>query len=143
MSTNSDAAPDIEIARQVDRLMRRIHAGLNARAGEFDVHQVGPMGGILLLTLAEIEPARMQRLVKQMSRDKSQMTRLVQSLERKGLIERSAAPEDGRGSLLALTPQGRATVDELERAVAEVLDDILTPLAAADRRLLTALLSQL
>ena len=102
--------PDIDIARLVDRFMRRIHASLNAKASEFDRHRIGPNGGIILLTLAEIEPARIQELVRRMSRDKSQMTRGVQALESKGLIERRAFPDDARVCLLALTPEGRATV---------------------------------
>ncbi|MEL6216767.1 MAG: MarR family transcriptional regulator, partial [Pseudomonadota bacterium] len=88
MSTKTDPKPDIEVARLVDRLMRRIHASLNAAAPDFDRHGVGPAGGILLLTLADIEPARVHDLATQISRDKSQVTRGIQALERKGLIVR-------------------------------------------------------
>ncbi|MEM9552281.1 MAG: MarR family transcriptional regulator [Pseudomonadota bacterium] len=124
---------DIEIARLVDRMTRRIHAALNGKASEFDRHRVGPAGGILLLTLADHEPARMQDLVRLMARDKSQMTRGVQALERKGLIGRQACAGDARASLLTLTPEGRATVDALEAALAEVLGEILSPLSPEDR----------
>lgn len=127
----------------VDSLMRRIHAALNARAEEFDSHEVGPNGGILLLTLAEIEPARAQDLARRMSRDKSQMTRSVQSLERKGLVERRSLDGDARVVLLALTPEGRETVDVLQRAVAGVLAEILTPLADAERETLKGLLKKI
>ncbi|MEO1291258.1 MAG: MarR family transcriptional regulator [Pseudomonadota bacterium] len=135
--------PDVEIARLVDRLMRRIHASLNAQADEFDTHQVGPHGGILLLTLAEIEPAPIQDLVRRMARDKSQMTRGVQALEKKGLIERRAFPDDARISLLALTTEGRATVGVLQHAVAGVLDDILSPLSAAEQDTFKRLLQKI
>ena len=134
--------PDVEIARLVDRLMRRIHAALNAKSGEFDHHRVGPQGGILLITLGEIEPAPIQELVRRLARDKSQITRNVQSLERRGLIERRPDPGDARVSILALTAEGRKTVGELEVAIAEVLDDILSPLTAPDRHALKALLSK-
>lgn len=143
MSTNSSAAPDVEIARLVDRLMRRISASLNARSAEFDVHNVGPSGGMLLLTLAEIEPARVQDLVQRMARDKSQMTRGVQALEGKGLIERRSITEDARVSMLALTAEGRRTVDALQHAVARSLAEILSPLSAADQRQLKGLLGRI
>ncbi|MEL6979906.1 MAG: MarR family transcriptional regulator [Pseudomonadota bacterium] len=132
--------PDIEIARLVDRFMRRINASLNAKASTFDHHRVGPHGGILLLTLAEIEPARLQDLALIMARDKGQMSRGVQALERKGLIERIADPADARASLLRLTSEGRETVITLEHAVAEAIDRILTPLSDVERRALKALL---
>ncbi|MEM8957988.1 MAG: MarR family transcriptional regulator [Pseudomonadota bacterium] len=140
---NIPAGPDIEIARLIDRMTRRIHAALNARAAEFDRHRVGPAGGILLLTLADHEPARLQDLVRLMSRDKGQITRGVQALERKGLIARRDHAEDARVSLLELTDEGRTTVGELQRAVADALDGILAPLSAPDRAQLKAILAKL
>lgn len=135
--------PDIEIARLVDRFMRRIHASLNAKADAFDIHHVGPGGGILLLTLAEIEPAPIQDLVRRMSRDKSQMTRAIKSLEGKGLIERRDLPEDARVCLLALTPMGQETVGMLQQAVAGVLADILSPLSSGEQAALKDLLRRI
>ena len=140
---NIPASPDIETARLIDRMTRRIHAALNARAAEFDRHRVGPAGGILLLTLADHEPARLQDLVRLMSRDKGQMTRGVQALERKGLIARRVHAEAARVSLLELTEEGRTTVGELQRAVADALDGILAPLSAPDRAQLKAILAKL
>lgn len=57
--------------------MRCIHAALNASAERFDHHGIGPSGGIVLLTLAEIAPARMNDLVRAMARDTPQMTRRI------------------------------------------------------------------
>ncbi|MEL6373557.1 MAG: MarR family transcriptional regulator [Pseudomonadota bacterium] len=143
MSTNSKGtdAVDVEIARLIDRLMRRIHATLNANAPVFDVHRIGPAGGILLLTLADIAPARLQDVVVQMARDKSQITRGIQALERKGLVERASSPEDGRVALLTLTAEGQTTVATLQRAVADALNDILAPLNGDQQRQLKTLLS--
>ena len=134
---------DIEIARLVDSLMRRIHASLNAEAATFDIHQIGPGGGILLLTLAEIEPIPILDLARQMSRDKSQITRATKALERKGLIERQESPNDARVCLLALTPMGHETVGMLQQAVAKVLADILSPLSSTERQSFKALLSRI
>lgn len=136
-------APDIEIARLVDRLMRRISASLNAKAPGFDHYRIGPAGGMLLLTLAENEPVRVHDLVRLMARDKSQMTRGIQSLERKGLVARSDDPDDARVSVLRLTDDGHATVAIIQHAVAESLDEILAPLGEAERQTLKAVLARL
>ncbi len=134
--------PDIEIARAMDRLMRRIHAGLNATAADFDTHNLGPAGGILLLTLADLEPAPIKDVVHAMQRDKSQLTRSLHALERKGLVERHADPADGRAVLLTLTQEGRRTAARLNEAVAEVLDGLLSPLSVQERAELKALLAR-
>ena len=135
--------PDVEIARLIDRLMRRINAGLNADAPQFDRHRLGPGGGIALLSLAEIEPARSQDLVHRMARDKSQMARTLQSLEKKGLIVRAPDPDDARAALLSLTEEGRRTVRELENAVAHVLEGVLAPFSPEERAAFKALLDRL
>lgn len=135
--------PDIETAQLTDRFMRRIHAQLGARAGQFDTHKVGPSSGILLLTLADMAPVKLHALVSAMQRDKSQMTRAVQGLEAKGLIERQDDPEDARVSVLQLTPLGQEAVLRIQEAVAQVLADILVPLSDQEQETLRALLRRL
>ncbi|MDQ4502148.1 MarR family winged helix-turn-helix transcriptional regulator [Sinomonas sp. ASV322] len=46
----------------------------------------------------------------------SSLSRLVERLERKGLVTRRAAPDDGRGTLIALTEEGWATQKRIGRA---------------------------
>jgi len=133
---------DIEIAHHLDRLMRRIHAHLTETASEFDTHRLGPAGGMLLLTLAEIEPAPIHELVSRLARDKSQITRAIKSLENKGLVEREGDPEDGRVSMLALTQEGHDTVHRIKMAVADGLGKILTPLSTAEQSELKRLLKR-
>jgi DNA-binding MarR family transcriptional regulator len=58
---------------------------------------------------------------------RSGITRLIQGLEREGLVERTDCPGDARGFLIALTPEGgelvrRARATHLAR-VAELFSD--------------------
>lgn len=131
---------DAELAHLLDRLMRRIQAGLHADAVVVDVDRIGPLGGMLLLSLQDIEPAPIQKLVALMGRDKSQMTRLIQMLEGKGYLQRQPSPSDGRVSLLQLTYKGRAFVGEISKLMSEVIDGVLSPLTGAERELLASLL---
>ena len=62
----------IQLALLVDRLMRRINSGLQATSADFDTNDVGPMGGMVLLTLADTGACDMHVLTEQMARDKSQ-----------------------------------------------------------------------
>lgn len=135
--------PDIETAHLTDRLMRRIHAQVGARAGEFDTHKLGPAGGILLLTLADMAPVKLHALVAAMQRDKSQMTRAIQGLEAKGLVSREADPHDARVAVLDVTPAGKQAVHAMQEAVAQVLDEILSPLSSDEQETLRALLRRL
>jgi len=133
---------DAELALLVDRFMRSIHFGLQARARAFDTEAVGPGGGIVLMTLADTKQISLNELTKRVARDKSQMTRMMRSLENKGLIERDVSPNDGRVSLVRLTPKGVKTVDEITAAVADVIAGILDPLSAREQQQLKSLLAR-
>ena len=135
--------PDTQIARLVDRFMRRIHAGVHHRAQAFDSDQIGQLGGMTLLTLADIEPAPIQELVRAMARDKSQMTRTLKRLSEKGMISREMSATDGRVCLVRLTPKGLEAVDGLRRILAQTIGEILEPMSEANRSDLETLLSQI
>jgi DNA-binding MarR family transcriptional regulator len=133
---------DTDLALLVDRFMRKIHSGLQQRAPGFDREAVGPGGGIVLMTLAESGRISLNELTKRVARDKSQMTRMIRSLETKGLVQREMAPEDGRVSLIFLTPKGSEIVGELMQTVAEVVGEILEPISRSERKTLQSLLAQ-
>ncbi len=132
-----------EIAYLVDRFMRRISANLHDKALSIDVERIGPFGGMILLTLSDIEPVSMHALVAQMGRDKSQMTRAIKSLEGKGMVERHRCPDDGRVSVLHLTEKGRAFVGEIKEILSGVIDEILSPVSASERQSLSAVLRKI
>ncbi|WP_422021801.1 MarR family winged helix-turn-helix transcriptional regulator [Roseibium sp.] len=133
---------DTDLALLVDRFMRKIHSGLQDRAPSFDREAVGPGGGVVLMTLADTGRISLNELTKRVARDKSQMTRMIRSLEAKGLIEREVSPDDGRISLIFLTPKGSEVVGELMQTVAEVIGEILQPISESERRTLQSLLAQ-
>ena len=71
-------------------------------------------------------------------------TKLVARLERKGLIERSRDPEDGRAYLVRLTEAGsRALRLGLEAHIPRLEEEVLAPLTPAQRRSLLAVLTRL
>ncbi|WP_421726103.1 MarR family winged helix-turn-helix transcriptional regulator [Bauldia sp.] len=134
--------PDTEIGQLVDRFMRRIHCDLGRRAPSFDPERVGPAGGLVLMTLADLEPVPMHELVRSIARDKAQITRLLQSLGKKGLVERSPSPVDGRVCVIQLSQKGHETVARLRQALAETIDGLLAPLSAQERQTLKSLLKK-
>ncbi|WP_420012422.1 MarR family winged helix-turn-helix transcriptional regulator [Tateyamaria sp.] len=133
---------DAELALLIDRFMRHIHFGLQSKAHSFDTENVGPGGGIVLLTLSDMGCPSLHELTKQVARDKSQMTRTIRSLESKGLVERQASPLDARVTLVSLTTAGDRVVDELKHVVAETISEILTPISKAEERVLRDLLER-
>ena len=69
----------------------------------------------LLHQVDRAAPVRATDLAEATGHDLSTISRHLRSLEDDGLVARSPAPDDGRASLLHVTPAGRA---HLDRAVA-------------------------
>jgi len=133
---------DTELALLIDRFMRRIHAGLQSGSRDFDKQNVGPGGGIVLMTLADMGCCGLNALTQRVARDKSQMTRTMRSLEAKGLVQRKPSPEDGRVSMVELTPAGAVVVTEITQKVAETIEEILRPISQDEKATLKALLAR-
>ena len=131
---------NITLATHLDRFVRRLHIQLSERAKSFDQDRVGPGGAILLLTLSEIGTSPLGAIAARLVRDKSQLTREVASLERKGMVTRAPCPNDARSQLLSLTAKGEGLVRVHKTAVAEILDEMLGHLSADDKATLTRLL---
>jgi DNA-binding MarR family transcriptional regulator len=53
------------------------------------------------------------------------MTRLVQDMERDGLVERRPDPDDGRGVRIRITTRGRALVERVRQRKIGLVEDFL------------------
>lgn len=61
------------------------------------------------------------------------MTALVQRLESENWLRRAPDPEDGRATLVSVTPEGRAALAEYRRTAAAAVDPHLAELSDFDR----------
>ncbi|MEE2568444.1 MarR family winged helix-turn-helix transcriptional regulator [Pseudarthrobacter sp. J64] len=107
-------------------VMRKLQAGAAFKSiplNEYDV----------LFTLSQCPSGwlRLNELNDQILLSQSSLSRMVERLEKRGLVERTTAPEDGRGVLLSLTEAGRALQREVGlshvRDIAGIVKPALTP----------------
>lgn len=66
-----------------------------------------------ILFHATVEGVPLSYICQEMVADNSNLTRLVDRLEVRGLVRRAPDPRDRRVTLVQLTPQGKALIDEL------------------------------
>lgn len=122
------------------RISRRLQADLVAHhdlaLGSYDVlvHLGEAPGGRL----------RMNDLADRVLLSRSGLTRLVDRLQREGLVVRQSCPSDARGLFAVLTPAGRARLVEATPTYREgVRDYVLSRLDEADLRTLGHILDKL
>jgi DNA-binding MarR family transcriptional regulator len=97
-----------------------------------------------LLKAAEAEPGADQITLAGMAAlDRSNAARLAAGLKARGLLHRAADPADCRARRLTLTPAGQALLRQAAAAVERVQEELLAPLAPAERRAFLAALARI
>jgi MarR family transcriptional regulator, lower aerobic nicotinate degradation pathway regulator len=92
----------------------------------------------LLGILRDREPAMLD-LAHYLKLEKSSVTGLIDRAQRRGLVERIAAPHDGRAVHVRLTAEGRRLAEQITAQANAALSGLLDALPARDRARLSAL----
>ncbi|BAJ31969.1 putative MarR family transcriptional regulator [Kitasatospora setae KM-6054] len=114
------------------------------RTGEiFAAHKVPFSQAGLLAELHERGgPQRMVTLAQLHGVAPRTMTSLVEGLEKRGLVDRTTDPADRRVTLVTVSTRGQALMRRIEEARDAFAAEIFSPLSAADRSALLALLGK-
>jgi DNA-binding MarR family transcriptional regulator len=114
MSTNAEGAEFVELAMALYEFIERLRGEQEEAAA---LVRLTPAQATVLTSLTAA--MSMSSLAQQMHCDPSNITGIVDRLEAKGLVERSADPKDRRVTRVAPTPSGREALarfhDELSR----------------------------
>src|SRR6266545_2036356 len=79
-------------------------------------------------------------LIKELGLDPGYLSRILVSFEKRGLLERTPSPTDGRQSHLSLTPAGQAAFVPLDASSNQEVGGLLGKLSATEQtRLLNAM----
>lgn len=98
---------------------------------------------VLLAAIAESEGVSQSDLVRMTGVDRSTLAEMMARMERRGLIARAAARDDGRAKSVRLTAQGRRRLDSAVPAMRLVDKALLAAVPVANRSLFRALLVSL
>lgn len=118
--------------------IRRAKGRAARRDGELSLSQFH-----LLACLAERPQARIGELAEEGGVAPPTATRMLEGLERDGIISREHAEEDRRAVIVRLTPKGRGLVEGKRAAVAEKRQALFGSLSAEERERAVALLDRL
>src|SRR5579875_3417002 len=107
MTRTADAPPREQVAKVADSVIELLRSFGRARARMLAAaaHDVEWSAHVLLKCLSSEGSMRAGELAETIHSDPSTVSRQVAALVKEGLLERRADPEDGRASLLVLTPR--------------------------------------
>jgi DNA-binding MarR family transcriptional regulator len=87
--------------------------------------EVDRAGYAVLVRVSELGPVRLSELAQYLGLDVSTVSRQVQQLEQRGLVDRSPDPLDGRAALLELSVPGREIMQKMRDAWEETVADVV------------------
>ena len=94
--------------------------------------EVDRAGYAVLVRVSELGPVRLSELAQYLGLDVSTVSRQVQQLEQRGLVDRSPDPLDGRAALLELSVPGRDIMQKMRDAWEETVADVVGTWKPAD-----------
>ncbi|KQP62674.1 MULTISPECIES: MarR family winged helix-turn-helix transcriptional regulator [Nocardioides] len=124
------------LARHLDLARREAFTAADVESWEFDVLAALRRAGAPY----ELSPGRLLRETLVTS---GTMTNRVDRLAARGFVERSPDPDDRRGVIVRLTPQGKTAVDEAFGALIAAEHALLVDLPVREREQLARLLRTL
>jgi len=122
------------------RAQQRAAAIYSREAREFGITGVQH---VIMVALAHNPGVDQNALAELVDLDRWTTGDVVARLERAGLVVRPVNPNDRRGRLLFLSPEGRSLVEAMVPAVERTQEDILEPLTLTERRELLRLLRKM
>jgi MarR family transcriptional regulator, lower aerobic nicotinate degradation pathway regulator len=136
------AAPALLMAKStwlISQVSAHAHAVMAGRLGS-----VGARGYHfrVLAALAEFGPASQASLGRRADMDRSDVTAAVSELAAAGLVRRATDAGDRRRNVVTITDAGLVRLHELDTILAAVQDEVLAPLSADERSVLTGLLTR-
>jgi MarR family transcriptional regulator, multiple antibiotic resistance protein MarR len=131
--------PKTAIGGLVSRVKLKLFEALEQELAPYDI--TGAQYVILVGLANGIDSA--SGLCKGVSYDPGAMTRMIDRLERKGLVRRVRCPEDRRVVKLALTDEGKAVYPKLIASAAEVTNRSLEGFTKTEAQQLEGLLQRI
>lgn len=128
--TDTDALVQAH-AYRLTRLGRLLRRSLIATLKSWGV-ELSPEQYFLIWRLHERDGRVQGELVDPLMDDRPNITRLLDGLQKKGLVERRRDPEDARRWRVFLTPEGRALMDRLLPEVVTLRQTLLGDISPAD-----------
>jgi DNA-binding MarR family transcriptional regulator len=129
--------PKRSIGGLLGRVKMAMSAAVDAELAPLDITAAQY---VIIMSIALEEADSASGLCKGMSYDPGAMTRMIDRLERRGLVRRVAHPNDRRASNLELTAEGEAVYPKLRESVMKVLNHFLRGFTPSEARQLESYL---
>lgn len=134
MAPHEHPSPDLAIVTDAFLTASRAMIGVSLRSLSASPVEVTLTQHRVLVLLAASGGQTVGALAATLDVNQSNASRLVDRLDRLGLVDRQPSAADGRAVLVTLRPEGRAVLDAVTASRREALAELLENLTLTERR---------
>lgn len=121
-----------DIREEIHIMTRRL-GFLNRNCCQTGDIDLSPIQSHILYEIDRQHAPSMQQVAETLGTDVTTFSRQVQSLIKLGLVQKTPNPADRRIQLLALTPEGQQTADNIDDEMNAYLQDVFAHLSKEDQ----------
>ena len=140
MNSNQNPNRPLSVGRMLNQLSRQLNAEMEVRLKALDLTL---NSFYILMTLMESEGVTQSELGKRLKLPPYGITRLIDSMQAAGLLERRDDPTSRRNHLIFLRPRGKTIAPEVREIIAQVNNQLLAGLSDSERHEFTQTLAKL
>lgn len=134
----------LEPSNSVGYLVKRCGVLMTQLADQrFEAQSVSFTQWITLMSLSRYEHMSATRLSAECAHDMGALTRVVDELERRGLVRRERSRRDRRAVEIAITPAGRRVAHSTKKVIVGLLNELVAPFSEAEITTLIGLLQRM
>lgn len=119
------------LKRQMDYTIEKMELG------------IAPMHLRVLLMIHHHPNATAMDVAQRLNRDKSQVTRLLNTLIEQGLLQKRPNPADKRSQLLVFTPAGERVIETVSHLFEELSSELSAGISADEQKVFYKVLNQI
>ena len=139
----TEPLPVLASHRVPSHLARRFHQiCLGVTAEILEDEDITPIQWAVIAAILEEPGTGQKHIAKRVGVDPVALGQMIDALEKNGMVERRADPQDRRGRQLFLTQHGMKTRHRLRPTMREAQDRLLEPLTKAERAALLDMLTR-
>jgi DNA-binding MarR family transcriptional regulator len=135
----TDSGTDVESCYIIALIYNVIHDEIDEYLSEFSL-SVGQFNLLIALKRHQGQPIKQVEISQYLIVSPSNMTKLIDKLEKNGLVKRTAQAADRRANLIAITPSGLSLVDAAWPGYQALMSEKMSSLTKEDRRALASIL---
>ena len=143
MSNENSKIIDDRTVYLIVKLAEKANKFLIRQLSEHDLKGLVPSHGDILVKLFQESPLTMKRLAREIGRDKSTITTLVDKLVGLGYVRKEPDPVDNRAKLVSLTKKGKALLPEFKNISVNLQSKLYSSLSDQEKETLVELLSRI